>query len=156
MTYNFRKMTSKDLDLMVTFEKKSRELEPNVFPDFNEEKYKSNFKRIKIEDTNFNDVILCIENSEVIGRIDLISEYSYMDFYSVGYVDWVYVLKSHRGRGIAKKLFLKAEKVFKEHKIEEYYLFVASNEEAQKFYKSIDIKIENVEKASKKLVWFYL
>lgn len=151
MIYKFRKMTSKDLELMVTFEKKSRNLEPGVFPDFDEEKYRENFNRIKIEDASFNDVILCIQNNEVIGRVDLMSEYSYMDFYSVGYVDWVYVLKPYRRRGIAKSLFNEAEKVFKEKNIEEYYLFVASNEEAQKFYKSIDFKIESVEKASKNL-----
>lgn len=151
MKYIFRKMTSNDLELMVAHEKRSRELEPDVFPDFNEEKYRENFNKIKIEDSNFNDVILCIENNKVIGRVDLMCEYSYMDFYSVGYVDWVYVLKSYRRSGIARMLFSEAEKVFKEKNVGEYYLFVATNEEAQGFYESMDLKIKKVEKASKKL-----
>ena len=98
-----------------------------------------------------NDVILYLENDKIIGRIDLISEHGFMDFVSIGYIDWVYVLKPYRGRGISKSLFKEAENLFKQKNVNEYYLFVASNDEAQKFYKSLNINIQMVQKASKKI-----
>ncbi|XMB86363.1 GNAT family N-acetyltransferase [Mycoplasmatota bacterium WC44] len=151
MKHEYRKMTNEDLELIVEFELKSREFEPDVFPDFDEEKYRIKYNSLRIDDLPCNDVILCLEGDKLIGRIDLISEYSFMDFISIGYIDWVYVLKPYRGRGIAKSLFKEAEKLFKQKNINEYYLFVASNDEAQNFYKSLNINIKMVEKASKKL-----
>ncbi len=151
MMYTFRKMTSNDLELMVMYEKESRELEPDVFSDFDEESYRKKFLENQIEEAINNDVVLCIENDSIIGRIDIISEYSYMDFGSIGYIDWVYVLKPFRNKGIAKLLFLEAEKLFKENGVGEYYLFVASNEEAKYFYKSLNMDIKRVEKGYKKL-----
>jgi len=54
----------------------------------------------------------------------------------MAYVDWVYVLKSYRHRGIAQKLFQEFEKDCVENNIDQYYLIRAENEEADRFYKS--------------------
>ncbi len=144
-------MRSNDLEKIIELEKQARQEEPKVFPSFDEKLFRQNFLRNNIEDSKSNDVILCIENDQVIGRIDLIVEKSYFDFENVGYVDWVYVLKSKRKQGIAKRLFLEAESLFKEKDTSQYYLFVAKNEEAQAFYKSIDIDVMMIERGIKRL-----
>ena len=109
------------------------------------------FKNNPIEDYSLNEVILCIKDNMVIGRVDLIVEQSFMDYEKIGYVDWVYVLKLHRKKGIAKKLFNEAETYFTEHMCKLYYLFVATNEEAKGFYSSINVEINSIDRASKKL-----
>jgi len=146
----YRKMTSKDVLLLTEFEKKSRILEPNVFKPLDEKKHIDLFTSHKVEDYPFNDTILCIDKDEVIGRIDVIYEISFMDFHRIGYVDWVYVQKPYRNKGIAKKLFLEAEKWFKSYKCDLFYLFVAENEEAKAFYDSLDVEIKPINRASKK------
>ena len=44
----------------------------------------------------------------------------------MAYVDWVYVLKAHRHKGIAQMLFAELEKDCKKHNIDQYYLIRAS------------------------------
>ena len=146
-----RNMRSSDLEMMRQLEVKMRVLEPNVFGELDEDAYIENFKKNRIEDFKLNEVILCIEEGSIIGRIDVIVEHSFMDFKKIGYIDWVYVLKSHRNKGIAKLLFKEAEKHFNKLDCTMYYLFVANNEEARGFYDSIDIEIKTIDRGSKKL-----
>ena len=54
----------------------------------------------------------------------------------MAYVDWVYVLKAHRHKGIAQMLFAELEKDCKKHNIDQYYLIRATNEAADRFYKN--------------------
>jgi|LGOV01.1.fsa_nt_gb GNAT superfamily N-acetyltransferase len=142
-------MTSNDIEMIKRMEYAMREQEPNVYNKFVEEDFDRNFNSRKIENTDNYETVICIEDGEVIGRIDLMFEQSFMDFKKVGYVDWVNVLKSHRKKGIAKLLFKEGIKYFKSNECVLYYLFVAKNEEAQAFYKSIDINIEMIERGSK-------
>lgn len=86
--------------------------------------------------------ILARENGKVVGRIEYHFYGCMQDGYRMAYVDWVYVLKSHRHRGIAQKLFMELEKDCAQHGIDQYYLIRATNEEANKFYQSF----ENVER----------
>lgn len=60
----------------------------------------------------------------------------------MAYVDWVYVLKAYRHRGIARKLFVEMEKDCVKNNINQYYLIRARNEDADRFYQSF----ENVER----------
>lgn len=145
----FRNMTSKDIYLIKELELEMRRQEVDVFNEFNGETFKENFKSRKIEDLDNYETILCIDSNKVIARIDLMFEQSFMDFKKVGYVDWVYVLKPHRNKGIAKKLFEEAITYFKNRDCVLYYLFVAENEEAIAFYNSIDIDIKTIKRASK-------
>ena len=151
MDYKYKYMDMNDLELVVSSEIENRILEPDVFPKFNQEKFRENFINNDIKDFKMNEVILCIDNGKIIGRIDLMVEKSFMDFKSIGYIDWVYVSKPYRNKGLAKKLFIEAKIYFDKLECDLYYLFVASNEQAKGFYKSIDIEIENIERASKKL-----
>ena len=47
----------------------------------------------------------------------------------MAYVDWVYVLKAYRHRGIAQMLFAEFEKDCLQNDIDQYYLIRAANEE---------------------------
>ena len=58
------------------------------------------------------------------------------DGYRMAYVDWVYVLKAYRHRGIAQMLFAELEKDCGRNGIDQYYLIRARNEEADRFYGS--------------------
>ena len=59
-----------------------------------------------------------------------------MDFYKSGYIDWIYILKNKRGSGIAHSLIYYIENYLKSEDYKYYYLFTASNDQAQKFYHS--------------------
>jgi ribosomal protein S18 acetylase RimI-like enzyme len=144
-------MTSRDLEALVKYQVEKRETEPDIFPDFDESQYRENFSSKPIEDYPSNKVILVIDGDKIVGRVDVIVEYSFMDFATIGYIDWIYVLKNYRKQGIAKKLIEKAEDFMRENQVDSYYLFPATNDEAQAFYNNIDIEIKNVEKAQKKL-----
>lgn len=80
--------------------------------------------------------ILAIENGKVLGRI----EYHFYGCVQCGsrmaYVDWVYVLKKFRRRGIAQKLFAEFERDCRRNKIHQYYLIRATNDAADRFYKN--------------------
>jgi len=146
----FRKLVKSDLELIIKSEKINRIQEPDVFSDFDENKYRKSFTS-NIDSMTNNEVILCIEEDEIIARIDLIILNNFFDFSKEGYVDWVYVQKPHRRKGLARMLFAEAEKHFCENNVTNYYLFTASNDDAQAFYNSIDIALKKVEKGSKKI-----
>ncbi len=147
----FKKMESKDLEQMIVFENEMRMSEPGVFPDFEVENYKKNFTSIKIEEHTGNEVILCLYHHEIIGRVDLMIEQSFMDFKRIGYVDWVYVLPRYREKGLGRKLFAEAEKYFTSQDCDLYYLFVAKNKQAQMFYSSLKLDQDTISRASRKL-----
>ena len=52
----------------------------------------------------------------------------------MAYVDWVYVLRAHRHKGIAQMLFEEFERDCVQNNIDQYYLIRATNEEASRFY----------------------
>lgn len=147
MKYRF--MNSNDIDIIRDMEVKMRITDPGVFKEFNDSDFTLNFQSRNIEDLENYDTILGFKDGELIARIDLMFEQSFMDFKKVGYVDWVYVMKPYRRQGVAEQLFKEAEKYFRNLDCVLYYLFVAENIEAQGFYKKIDIDINTIERASK-------
>ena len=82
--------------------------------------------------------ILAIDNNKVIGRIEYHFYGCIQDGYKMAYVDWVYVLKEHRNKGVAKSLFAEFEKDCKQNKINQYFLIRANNENVKQFYNSFD------------------
>lgn len=78
--------------------------------------------------------LLAIENGEVIGRIEYHFYGCLQDGYRMAYVDWVYVLKDHRHKGVAQSLFREFENDCRENNIDQYYLVRSTNEEANRFY----------------------
>ena len=78
--------------------------------------------------------ILAKEDGKVVGRIEYHFYGCMQDGYRMAYVDWVYVLKAYRHRGIAQMLFAEFEKDCLQNDIDQYYLIRAANEEANRFY----------------------
>ena len=77
-----------------------------------------------------------MEDGNVVGRIEYHFYGCMQDGYRMAYVDWVYVLKAYRHRGIAQMLFAELEKDCGRNGINQYYLIRARNEEADRFYGS--------------------
>ena len=92
----------------------------------------------RIEDPFFNRTtsVLAKENGKVVGRIEYHFYGCMQDGYKVAYVDWVYVLKAQRHKGIAQMLFAEFERDCAQNDIDQYYLIRATNEDADRFYKN--------------------
>lgn len=145
----YRTLITEDLSKIIELEKSLRDDEPGVYSDFDEENLRKNFSLVGT--SRNNETIVCLEEEKIVGRVDMILMHSHFDFGFVGYVDWIFVKKDYRGKGIAKELFKYAEEWFKRRNCEFYYLFVAGNDEAQAFYKSLGIEIKSIERAIKYL-----
>lgn len=149
--YDCRFLTEDLIDELVEFESKARETEADVFTyEFDASTYR-NMLKIAYSMTGENTVILAFLENKIIGRIDCMIQTSLMDFFRNGYIDWIYVLKDYRMQGIGKLLINEAEKYFVSKNVNNYYLFTASNEDAQKFYHQQNYKFEKKEVASKEL-----
>lgn len=81
--------------------------------------------------------LLAYENHKVVGRIDSTMIASHFDGTKKAYLDWICVIKSYRHLGIAQRLLETLRKMLKENHIDTLIALTASNEEAQRFYKSI-------------------
>jgi len=151
MSYTYRLADNNDLELFINLDKLMRLEDPNMCSEYDENLYRENWFRYPIDSYDFGDIILCLNENQIIGRVDLMYERSYMNFSLVGYVDWIYVLPAYRGKGVGKRLLAEAEKHFKHKGCFKYYLFVAENEQAKKFYDKTDLVIEVIKTAQKKI-----
>ena len=91
------------------------------------------------EDNAFADSIslLAYDNNKVIGRIDSTIIASHFDGSKKAYLDWICVIKSYRHMGVAQRLLETLREILKNRHIDTLIALTASNEEAQRFYKSI-------------------
>lgn len=80
----------------------------------------------------------------MVGRIDSGIIATHFEGSRQAYLDWVCVLKSHRHQGIAQKLMKALREQLKQQGITTLVGLIASNEEAQRFYRSLpDSKIQD-------------
>lgn len=91
------------------------------------------------EDPAFADSVslLAYDGNKVIGRIDASMIASHFDGSKKAYLDWICVLKSYRHQGAAQQLLEALKEILKKDQIDTLIALTASNEEAQRFYKSI-------------------
>lgn len=82
--------------------------------------------------------LLAMENKQVLGRIEYHFYGCMQGGHRMAYVNWVYVLKEHRHRGIAQGLFQEFEKQCHDNHIDQYFLLRAENAEADRFYKAFE------------------
>ena len=73
----------------------------------------------------------------VVGRIDVVRIPSYFDGTVKAYLDWICVLKSARHKGVAQALMNEIRSRLKAEGIDTLIALTASNDEAQRFYKSV-------------------
>jgi len=135
-------LSNKNINLLIQLEQNARISEPDIWiDDFDADKLKADTEKA-LQNPLFTSArcLMCIDESgQAIGRIDfaIASSFSFGGWSQV-YVDWVYVLKEFRHEGIAQFLFAQMESYLKEIGIDEYFLLMADNAEAQKFYRSIE------------------
>ena len=79
--------------------------------------------------------VLAKIDGKVVGRIEYHFYGCMQDGSKMAYVDWVYVLKTYRHRGIAQGLFSEFEKHCVKNEINQYYLIRGTNQNADKFYR---------------------
>ena len=81
--------------------------------------------------------LLAYMDGKVVGRIDSTMIKSRFDGSTKAYLDWICVVKNYRHRGVAQALMAELRKQLKERGIDTMIALTASNEEAQRFYKSV-------------------
>ena len=81
--------------------------------------------------------LLAYDGYAVVGRIDAAIIASHFDGSKKAYLDWICVLKSCRHQGVAQKLLASLRETLKERRIDTLIALTASNEEAQRFYRSV-------------------
>ena len=81
--------------------------------------------------------LLAYVDKQVVGRIDSVLIPSHFDGSIKAYLDWICVVKSYRHQGVAQKLLDELKKKLKDQGVDTLIALTASNDEAQRFYKSI-------------------
>ena len=88
--------------------------------------------------------LLAYVGGKVVGRIDSTKICSRFDGSTKAYLDWICVIKSHRHAGIAQALMAALRRELKSQGVDTLIGLIASNEEAQRFYRSLpDAKIRD-------------
>ena len=93
------------------------------------------------QDSKFQNSVslLAYVDERVVGRIDATLICSHFDGSTKAYLDWICVLKSCRHKGIAQELMTELRKILKEqYGADTLVGLIAGNQEAQRFYRSLD------------------
>ena len=81
--------------------------------------------------------LLAYAEGQVVGRIDSSMIASHFDGSTKAYLDWICVVKSYRHRGVAQRLLQTLREILRDRGVDTLIALTASNEEAQRFYKSV-------------------
>lgn len=82
--------------------------------------------------------LLAYVDDHVVGRIDSSMIYSHFDGSVKAYLDWICVLKRYRHQGIARSLMDALRHELKQHEITTLVGVIAEDEDAQRFYHSME------------------
>ncbi len=81
--------------------------------------------------------LLAYMDGKVVGRIDSTLICCHFDGSVKAYLDWICVIKSYRHKGVAQALMQTLRKELKKRKANTLIGLIASNEDAQHFYRSL-------------------
>lgn len=81
--------------------------------------------------------LLAYVDGKVVGRIDSTRICSHFDGSTKAYLDWICVIKSCRHKGVAQALMQTLCRELKEQGVDTLIGLIASNEDAQRFYRSL-------------------
>lgn len=81
--------------------------------------------------------LLAYVDGKVVGRIDSTRICSHFDGSTKAYLDWICVIKSCRHKGVAQALMQTPCRELKEQGVDTLIGLIASNEDAQRFYRSL-------------------
>jgi len=91
--------------------------------------------------------LLAYMDDKVVGRIDSTKICSHFDGSTKAYLDWICVIKSYRHMGVAQALMQTLRMELKEQGVDTLIGLIASNEDAQRFYRNLpsaEIKDEGI------------
>ena len=91
--------------------------------------------------------LLAYMDDKVVGRIDSTKICSHFDGSTKAYLDWICVIKSYRHKGVAQALMQTLRKELKAQGVDTLIGLIASNEDAQRFYRNLpsaEIKDEGI------------
>lgn len=134
-----KRFTANEIDDVVDFELRLRKEEDFWGWEIDEE-YIANVKKT-FEDPKFNNAItlLAYKDEKVVGRIDSSLICSRFDGSINAYLDWICVIKSYRHLGVAQALISELRLMLKkEYDVTNLIALMATNEEAQNFYRSLE------------------
>lgn len=81
--------------------------------------------------------LLAYMDGKVVGRIDSTKICSHFDGSTKAYLDWICVIKSYRHKNVAQALMQTLRRKLKEQGADTLIGVIASNEEAQRFYRNL-------------------
>ena len=139
-TFMIKPLEKKDVPLVIGFELELRRQEPDTYFWEPDESYKAQLEQ-SFDDERFNNAMsfIAVRDGKVIGRIDASVISSRSDAACVSaYLDWICVLKSERHFGVAQELLNALRAECKERGVSVLIALAASNDEAQRFYKSVE------------------
>lgn len=130
----------KHIEMVIEYEKELRKQEPDTYYWEPDEEYKAALVN-SFTDSRFNTAVsyIAVRDEKVIGRIDasLISSRSDAACCSA-YLDWICVLKNERHDKVAQALLNTLRTDLKARNVAVLIAFMANNDEAQRFYKSVE------------------
>lgn len=130
--------TKDKIDDVIRFEKDLR-AEENFWGWEIDEKYILNVtKSFDLSEFDRSISLLAYVDSKVVGRIDSTMIASHFDGSIKAYLDWICVIKSFRHHGVAQLLMQKLRKELKQNGVDILIGLIASNDEAQRFYRSLE------------------
>lgn len=131
--------TAEQIDDVVSFEKALRQEEAYWGWEIDEaylQKVTQSFQNPRFQNSIS---LLAYMEGKVVGRIDSSLVCSHFDGSTKAYLDWICVLKSFRHKGIAQELMTALRRILKEqYGVDTLVGLIASNQEAQRFYRSLD------------------
>ena len=138
--FEITKFEKEDIRKVIAFEQELRKQEPDTYYWEPDATYRKLLKQ-SFDDERFRTALsfIALKDEHVIGRIDasLISSRSDASCFSV-YMDWICVLKSERHHKVAQALLNALREKCKEQGAGVLIALMADNDEAQRFYKSVE------------------
>lgn len=135
---DIQKFTKDKIDDVIEFELNLRKEENFWGWEINDRYVKS--VKDSFENDMFNNSIslLAYVDNKVVGRIDASIITSHFDGSLKAYLDWICVIKSYRHHGIAQNMMNELRKQLRSLGADTLVALIAANEEAQRFYRSLE------------------
>ena len=133
-----KRYTKDKIDDVIQFELNLRKEENFWGWEINDEYIKSVTESFEKQEFNNSISLLAYVENKVVGRIDSSMIASYFDGSIKAYLDWICVIKSYRHYGVAQSLMNELRKQLKSEGVETLIALIASNDEAQRFYRSLE------------------
>lgn len=135
---DIQKFTKDKIDDVIEFELNLRK-EENFWGWEINDRYVKSVKN-SFENDMFNNSIslLAYVDNKVVGRIDASIIASHFDGSLKAYLDWICVIKSYRHHGIAQNMMNELRKQLRSLGADTLVALIAANEEAQRFYRSLE------------------